>query len=128
MEKLPNVIGSWPRSTAISSASSNGNTSEIARLAKSLLGCFRTGDANDPEIYTAAAIAVLSDYPLDVVRRVVDPRTGLPSKCKWLPMIAEIKDACEEQMEPRRRMQVRQRQFDQQMAEREEFLRNRLKA
>ena len=87
----------------------------MARYAKILLGCYRTGDANDPAIYSGAIIAVLSDYPLDVVAACVDPRTGLPAQSKWLPTVAEIKDFCEARMRPRRmEMQARQ-----QIAERE---------
>lgn len=62
-----------------------------------LLGCYRSGDANDPEVYVGAVIASLSDYPAHVVSAVVDPRTGLPSKLKFLPTIAEIKSACEDE-------------------------------
>jgi hypothetical protein len=69
-----------------------------------LLGCYRTGEANDPEIYLAAVVAVLSDYPIDIVAAVTDPRTGIPAKLKWLPTIAEIKTACEDIAGPRRRM------------------------
>lgn len=76
---------------------------EIAKQAKLLLGCYRTGEANDPAVYSGAVIAALSDYPLDVVREVVDPRRGLPSKSKWLPTVFEIKEACEAVMAPRRR-------------------------
>lgn len=50
-------------------------------------------------------IAVLSAYPLEVVRDVVDPRCGLPSRVKWLPTIAEIKEECEELDGRRRRLQ-----------------------
>jgi len=53
-------------------------------------------------------IAVLSDYPLDIVRRVVDPRSGLPSQSKWLPTVAEIKAALEQEMLPIRREEDRQ--------------------
>jgi hypothetical protein len=60
-----------------------------------LFGCYRKGDANDPETYTAAAAAVLAEFPADVIRAVTDPRTGLPRKSQWLPTIKEIADACE---------------------------------
>lgn len=63
--------------------------------AKILLGCYRMGDASDPEIYTAAVIAVLSNYPVDTISYVCNPVTGLPGSLKWLPTVAEIKEACE---------------------------------
>ncbi len=64
------------------------------KAVKMLLGCFRSGDANDPEVYTSAVVAVLSDYPLSVINEVIDPRNGLPSKVNFLPTIAEIKEEC----------------------------------
>lgn len=60
-----------------------------------LFGCYRKGDANDPEIYTAAVAATLADYSAEVIEYVTDPRTGLPSKLKWLPTVAEVREACE---------------------------------
>lgn len=46
-------------------------------------------------MYIAAAAAVLSCYPMFVVDYVTDPRTGIASSQKFLPAIAEIKEACE---------------------------------
>src|ERR1044072_8982619 len=73
---------------------------EAAKCGKILLGCYRTGDANDPDIYVRSVAAVLSEYPLEVMKAVCDPRFGLPAKSKWLPTIFEIKDACEAAMAP----------------------------
>jgi hypothetical protein len=107
---------SWQQSTAISNNSAALKT-RIAELAKILLGCYRTGDANDPAIYAGAIIAVLSDYPLDVIEAAVDPRTGLPAQSKWLPTVAEVKDFCEARMHPKRM----QAQGLQQIEEREQL-------
>lgn len=74
-----------------------------ATYAKMLLGCYRAGEANDPEVYTAAIIAVLCKYGEDVMRRVVDPADGLPSRCQWLPTVKEVRDACAECSEATRR-------------------------
>lgn len=63
--------------------------------AKRLLGCYRTGDANDPQTYIAAVVSVLSRYPEAVIRDVTEPATGLPAKLKWLPSIFEIREECE---------------------------------
>ena len=71
--------------------------------ARILLGCYRRGEAEDPETYTGAVIVLLSSYPETVVLRVTDPRTGLPGKVKFLPTISEVKDACEAEMGPIRR-------------------------
>lgn len=64
-----------------------------------MFGCYRKGDANDPEIYTAAIAATLAEFDQDVVDFVTDPRTGLPSKLKWLPTVAEVREACEARKE-----------------------------
>lgn len=63
-----------------------------------MFGCYRKQDANDPEIYVAAVTAILSEYPDSVIETVTDPRTGLPSKIKWLPTVAEVKTECESHM------------------------------
>lgn len=77
---------------------------EAKKQAALLLGCYRTGDANDPEVYAAAIVAVLSDYSPEVMTEVCDPRTGLPSRLSWLPTVAEVKTACNEAHERRERM------------------------
>lgn len=64
------------------------------------MGCYRTGEANDPEIYVRAIASVLGEYPEQIVRTVCSPRTGIPGKAKWLPNPAEVKSACEEAMRP----------------------------
>jgi hypothetical protein len=61
-----------------------------------LFGCYRRGEANDPETYTMAIAATLADYPREVVEHVTDPRTGLPAKLKFLPAVAEVREACED--------------------------------
>lgn len=34
------------------------------------------------------------------MQAVVDPRSGLPARLKWLPTLAEVKEACEREMGP----------------------------
>lgn len=75
-------------------------TSYAAQRAKLLLGCYRTGDANDPETYVAAITAVLARYPEEVITQVTHPATGLPSKKGWLPTVKEVAEACGAAMEP----------------------------
>lgn len=116
MEHLPNVAVSLTRS---SGHNNSDQKSERLSLAKVLFACYRMTETSDPEIYAAAAIAVMSDYSIDVVRKICDPRSGLPSKCKWLPSIAEIKEACEEEIAPMLRERARQAQLKKQFEERE---------
>ena len=63
-----------------------------------MLSCYRASEATDPESFIAEATAVFSRYPEDVVRRV---SYGLPSENKWMPSIAEIREACDRAMAPR---------------------------
>jgi hypothetical protein len=39
-------------------------------------------------------------YPLPTVAAAIEPTTGLPSKCKFLPTLAEVKDFCDEHCRP----------------------------
>ena len=52
---------------------------------------------------------VLSDYPEHVVVRVTDPREGVAGRIKWLPSIAEVREACEAEMKPIRDAEARER-------------------
>lgn len=74
-----------------------------AERARVLFGCYRKGEANDPETYAAAVAAVLSEYPENIIRAVTDPRCGIPSRSDWLPTVAEVKKACEALYGPVRR-------------------------
>lgn len=65
------------------------------KAAMMLFGCYRKGDANDPEIYTAAIAATLADFAPEVVQYATDPRTGIASKVKFLPTVAEVREFCE---------------------------------
>lgn len=65
-----------------------------------LFGQFRQGEASDPETYTASIAAVLSLYPEEVIRDATDPRTGLASRCKWLPHVQEVREMCDELIRP----------------------------
>ena len=71
-----------------------------AERARVLLGSYRSGSAEDPGMYCAALVAVMTCYPDSVVVRVTDPRTGLPSSSTWLPSVAELRQACEREMQP----------------------------
>lgn len=117
MESLAAAVDSAMRSTNSGNRSQPMNVA-LKKAALTLLGCYRTGDAHDPQIYITAVIAVLSDYPQDIIDMVVDPRGGLPSKVKWLPTIAEIKAACEEIAAPRRRVVEWDERAKSQLAER----------
>jgi hypothetical protein len=63
-----------------------------------LFGCYPRNEANDPEIFVTAIAALLASYPEVVGERVCDPIRGISAKNKFLPSIAEIREACEREM------------------------------
>lgn len=83
-----------------------------------MFGCFRKGEANDPETYTAAVSAVLSLYSPEIVHRITDPRTGLAGRSKFLPTVSEVREACEEEAQREARLIQHQSQIARQLAER----------
>jgi hypothetical protein len=108
VEKLPASMG---QQEAISSYAA-----DRARL---LLGCYRTGDANDPETYVAAIAAILARYPMWVITSVTHPASGLPSQKSWLPTVKEVTDACLAALAPVAEREARTPRVREQLAERE---------
>ena len=45
-----------------------------------LIGAYRKGEAEDPEVYYAHIERILSAYPPEVVRQVTDPITTRPQR------------------------------------------------
>ena len=99
--------------------SDHGQPGFASLRAGMMFGCYRKQDANDPEIYVAAVTAILSEYPDSVIETVTDPRTGLPSKIKWLPAVAEVKSECEIHMYRVRYQEAWNKRAADQAAERE---------
>ncbi len=89
---------------------------ERARL---LLGCYRRGDANDPDTYVAAITATLARYPEDVIKAVTHPASGLPVQKDFLPTVREVYLACEEADRPRCERLAREAKTAKNRAERE---------
>lgn len=94
-------------------------TSYAAERARLLLGCYRTGEANDPVTYVAAITAILARYPEEIITVVTHPATGLPSKKGWLPTVKEVRDACEEEFESTREENARLKRIKEQFEMRE---------
>ncbi len=107
------------RARSLASANTLAILTEAKKGASRLLGCYRTGDANDPEVYISGVVAVLSRYTIEIIREVTDPATGLPSKLNWLPTLAEIHKECDLLSERAKRKARRAEELDQQFAERE---------
>ena len=66
-----------------------------AERAALLLGCYHKSNVAEPEIFAAGAAAILSKFPADIAATVTDPRTGLAGRLKFVPTLAEIREACE---------------------------------
>jgi hypothetical protein len=84
-----------------------------------LLGCYRTGDANDPETYVAAIAATLARYSEGIITDITHPVTGLPARLSWLPTVKEVFDACEAEARKSAYQVARERRIREQLAERE---------
>jgi hypothetical protein len=63
--------------------------------ARIMLGCYRKGEANDPQMYSTAVSALLAQYSQYVIEQVTHPMTGIPSKTDFMPTLKELKAACE---------------------------------
>ncbi len=66
--------------------------------ARVLFGCYRRGDANDPEQYVASIAAVLTLFEPSLIREVTDPRTGISTTEKFItfmPNSGELKVYCD---------------------------------
>lgn len=118
MEKL--AMSSQPQTASWSGSErlTNDRAAYATERARVLFGCFRKGDANDPDTYVAAIAAVLADYPEDTIWSVTDPRSGVASKVGFLPTVKEIRDACEDHYGPTRRAIEREGRERRQLAER----------
>lgn len=89
-------IGSLKKPNGANSNSSL-DPAYLLNRARLLFSCYRRDEANEPETYCAAVAAILGDgYSAEVVNYVTDPRTGIPSNIKFLPTIAEVREACDE--------------------------------
>lgn len=60
-----------------------------------LLSAYRRDDLADADGFVAQLGVVLEDYSEAVIIAVTGPRSGLQRRCKWLPTIAEVIEACE---------------------------------
>jgi hypothetical protein len=65
---------------------------------KILFSSYRLDQFSDPEGFHANIGMVLEQYPIDTIKFVTDPRTGIQRRCKWPPTVAEVVDACEEHL------------------------------
>lgn len=109
VEKLPASMGQQAKISTYAT--------ERAQL---LLGCYRSGEANDPDTYVAAISATLARYSQQIITDVTHPVSGLPAKKSWLPTVKEVFDACEEEADRDRQQTAREHRIQEQFAMRAE--------
>lgn len=68
-----------------------------------------------------AVAAILSEYPIEIIDFVTDPRTGLPSSQNFPATVKEVRDACDARYRPALDAARREQQIENQMAERARF-------
>ena len=76
-------------------------------------------------IFNEAALRIMCNYPVDILKAVTDPGAGLPAKLKWFPSLAELKEACEMLMEFRRQYEDKLKRRAEQLDARDEWLKPR---
>jgi hypothetical protein len=69
--------------------------------ARRIMGFYPRADYDDPETFMSGVVATLVRYPAGVLRRVSDPYDGIAGRLKFLPRIAEIREACDAEMKKR---------------------------
>jgi hypothetical protein len=83
-----------------------------------MFGCFRKGEANDPDVYVAAITATLARYSEDIITAVTHPTKGLPIELDWLPSVRQVYQACEVLNQSANAAAKRRRDIDELLAER----------
>lgn len=81
--------------------SSSTSPVEAARAAKQLVGSYAHMKPGDPDVFVASIAAVLSQYPLGLVRECCDPRTGVARTAKFLS-VAELVEWLDRRLEHHR--------------------------
>jgi hypothetical protein len=90
---LPGVLPSKPNA---GSSDSRPDLVYCLSRAELMFGSYRKDEVNNPEIYVSGVAAVLSEFARAVVDFVTDARTGVQSRVKWVPNLAEVRSACHE--------------------------------
>lgn len=90
--------------------------SDALKAAIAILGSFRRDDSADPEVFSAACVALFMGYPRDMVAALAHPKTGIAGEQTFMPSIAEIRASLDRRIDADAAKERRQR-------EREEFLR-----
>jgi hypothetical protein len=78
---------------AVSSRSVACDPVTASDYANRLMGFYPAREVNNPVTFAAGMAANFAAFPRNIVKRVCDPVVGLPSRLKFLPTIADVRDA-----------------------------------
>src|ERR1051326_631835 len=92
-----------PRTNSGKHSVNSDNSRKIAKLVERLFSFYPPLDVGDPKAFLAGVVALMQNYPLDIVEEICDPVRGIPSKYKFAPNLAEIRNELEVLAEPWRR-------------------------
>lgn len=76
-------------------------------LAATLIGVYRRDDLHDPDVYIRAIAATLAEYPVHIAKRVASPVTGIPARMKFIPAVAEVREALDAEDRRQRNLAAR---------------------
>jgi hypothetical protein len=82
---------------------------DASRMARTMIGVYPRADVLDPETYVTAIAGTLAQFPPHVSQKVADPINGLPGRLKFLPRVAEVREACEAEAQRQRTIVARAR-------------------
>ncbi len=111
-----------PRTISETPCARSEPSREVAALAQRLFSFYPPPDVGDPRMLLSAAIAMMQMFPIEVVRGVCDPISGLPATNKFAPNLAEIRHALEVLDAPRKRREERERAAHMQLNERKQLV------
>jgi hypothetical protein len=60
-----------------------------------LFSAYRLDQYSDPEGFKTNIGLVLEQYPIDTIKFVTDPGTGIQRRCTFPPSVKEVVDACD---------------------------------
>lgn len=77
---------------------------EAAQFARDLISLYPSRDLGNPDAYAAAVTTLFASHPRDFVKRVCNPVTGIPSRLKFFPVIADLAEALRAEADRRSRI------------------------
>jgi hypothetical protein len=103
MEQIGSILGRLSHQPKDGSIQVSNSDQSLFLMAASRIAdaCQKPKDFN-PDAWLPLIAMTLSEFPLEIVDYVSDPRTGIAKTAKWVPYVSDVREACEEAMKPRR--------------------------